>query len=259
MKFSSSNEALYQKAAELSRKKVDSDVDCATIRVILAIFENLLSLFKSFNALNKHESHDAGAAIAGMMLEHYMDMKILHSDDSGEMLTRYREFFHIQKFRAAHRILSFIEDAAGAAKIDAAQYAEYKNESGGIDGVREKVIEVWGADNRGKASYPVHWSGRKCTRVIAHEFGPETEELYIRAYSIPGWHLSDREISGSTSASGSNAILDRIRNGAQLILVEASRIIVEINKDDTASGFINEAAAALRNSPDKPLPLSFFD
>ena len=43
---------------------------------------------------------------------------------------------------------------------------------------RDGVKEVWGADNRGKGSYPVHWSGRKCTRQISQDMGAEYEEMY---------------------------------------------------------------------------------
>lgn len=252
---------LLDRILELTDDKlIISDSCLHSSKMIFQAFSRLVSLFKSFAAMETDKYGEAGSVITGIMLELFMNIKILHTDDTGTMANKYVEYFEVQKFRAAHRILSFSDDAGEQIKIDVADYKHFMSESGGIDEIRKKVIDIWGADNREKASYPVHWSGRKCTRVMAHELGPEIEELYIRAYSIPNWHINcERLETTPEDAPRDTSINDWLHGTAQLILVETAIIILNMGDDNRENSFLNEAAAVLRNSPGKPLPLSFFD
>jgi len=167
-------EALVEGAAPDSPESVDAE--------ILNTFNRMLGIFRSMAALEGPEHYEAAATLAAPVFEMYVDLRLLSGDDTGDMLRRRIEYFDIQKFRAAHRIVSFHEESGGRTELDVDEPKRFREDSGGIEEIRKKVAEVWGPDNRGKSSYPVHWSGRKCTRVLCHEMGSECEELYIEAY-----------------------------------------------------------------------------
>jgi hypothetical protein len=209
----------------------------------------LSGIFSALADLDGPERCEAAAALTGRALELYIDIVLLSGDDNSLPLKR-REFERLRAYRAAHRISSFGADAEGATPLDVSAQHARASEEGGIDAVRKRVIEVWGADNGGKPSYPVHWSGRQCTRVIAHNLGPEFEELYIRAYSMTDWLLGGAlEKSERIGPSDAAAALDWCSAACSLIALEGLRLALEHAGETSRAQNVASAALKLRNNP----------
>ncbi|GEM_PF-2422457 len=209
----------------------------------------LTAIFSALADLAGPARCEAAAALAARSLELYIDIVLLSGNDETLPLKR-REFESLRAFRAAHRISSFGADAEGATPLDVSAQTARALHDGGIDSVRKRVIDVWGPDNGGKPSYPVHWSGRQCTRVIAHNLGPEFEELYIRAYSMTDWLLGRAlEKSDRISPADAAAVFDWCASACSLIVLEALRVALESAGETQRARQLAPAALKLRSNP----------
>jgi len=209
----------------------------------------LTAIFCALADLAGTARFEAASVLTGRALELYIDIVLLTGDDDSLPLKR-REFESLRAFRAAHRISSFGADAEGATPLDVSAQTARALHDGGIDSVRKRVIDVWGPDNGGKPSYPVHWSGRQCTRVIAHNLGPEFEELYIWAYSMTDWLLGRAlEKSESVGPADAAAVYDWCASACSLIVLEALRVSLESAGETQRAQQLAYAALKLRNNP----------
>ncbi len=220
----------------------------------LRAFRRMCELYHSLITLDSVEHYEATTALAALLYERHMDFVLLSGDKRGEMEMRYREFMKLQKYRSAHRMVSFYDESKGRTALDVETQKEYKRLSGGIEEIRKRVAEVWGPDNRGKSSYPVHWSGRKCTRVISSELGVEYEELYIEAYAVLNWLLSsglyeNQELPRATK----EGICEWAHYVGQLTMLDAYSRLINMFDSIAKPEWLDEVVNKLRNHPGKTL------
>lgn len=197
-------------------------------KIISSLFIRLRDTGVALKALSHPSNSEAAAALTGHALELLIDIAVVRDEADGTAAIKREAFIELNKFRAAHRILGFCDDSGDGRGVDAGGQREYMEKSGGIEETRRKVIEVWGPDNGGRPSYPVHWSGRKCSRVIAHEMGPDMEELYIRAYPLANWYLNDgADAGGRLSEQRAERALESILDAACSVISRAVQIVAE--------------------------------
>lgn len=226
----------------------------------LAVFRRMFRIFQSIVSLGGPDHYESAASLAATLFERYMDLELLAGDESGDMLRRHREFVEIQRFRAAHRIAEFHEESGGGTPLDAGEQLRFREITGGIQEIRKKVIEVWGPDNRGKGSYPVHWSGRKCTRQISQDMGVEYEQLYIEAYSVLSWLIhSGMSGGGEPDAALQEEIFAWCHGIAQLVMLEGARTCLEACGAAAEIPWLDRAVDFLRKTPGAALTAAWFD
>ena len=217
---------------------------------VSAVFQRMFRIFQSVTALPGPDGYEAAAALAALLFERYVDLELLAGDASGKMPRLYREFAGIQKFRAAHRLVEFKESRGGESALDAGEQIRFKDLTGGIEEIRKRVVETWGADNRGKGSYPVHWSGRKCTRQLCRDLGAGHEELYLEAYCILSWLLNvGFSMGGEPDAVLREEIFHWCHGISQLVMLEGARALLDTFGEKERRPWLDRAIVFLRNNP----------
>ncbi|HOO56406.1 MAG TPA: hypothetical protein PLN69_06265 [bacterium] len=239
---------------ELKPGEFESD----SAREVATTYIRIMNLFRSIFTLGEVEHYEAIVTLAGNLFELFIDMNLLTGDETGEMHRRRREFLDIQKFRAAHRMVAFHDESGGRTVLDVEEQRRFKENIGGIEQIRKRIAEVWGPDNSGRSSYPVHWSGRKCTRVISHEMGLEYEELYIEVYSVLSWMISNG-MSGEFSEDVKYEICSWCHGVSQLAVLEATKLCAGLSKTVEKLVWLPGAIGTLRRTPGTALTADFFD
>ena len=226
---------------------------------VIATLDRMRALFGAVAALEAPEHYEASSTLAASMFELYADLLFLSGDETGDMLKRRIEFFEIQKFRAAHRMVSFHDESGGENCLNVEPQRRFKEETGGIEEIRNRVARVWGPDKRGKSSYPVHWTGRKCTRVLCHELGTEYEELYIEAYAVLSWMLNCGLSGGGLPDEATAAEIFSWSQGvAQLSMAEDALLCIRQTCGGLGFPLVENAAGELRRRPGSTIGVEWF-
>lgn len=242
--------ALLSEIPDEIRRSNDPCISGEAVNALIRIRE----IYNSLEQLSGAEHYESAASVAALLFERYMDLVLLTSDEAGEMEKRYVEYINLQRFRSAHRVVSFKKNRGEETTLDAEKFVEYKELTGGIEKIRKRVAEIWGTDKGGKASYPVHWTGRKCTRVISSEMGVEYEELYIEAYAVLSWLLScglyeNRDPAHETKRE----ICDWAKYVGQLAALDAINHICDRCKIIDRPAWLADAVKRLRRNPGSTL------
>ena len=198
---------------------------------IVGTYYRIVGWLKALGELNAPSHYQAVASGARSIFELLLDIKLIQSDATGELVKRFHTFPEIEKYRAAHKLVSYC-DRTNNSRI------ECKNQRKFVDGAAKEatieslIIQHWGRTKDGKPRWPDHWSGLSVAQR-AEKLGPKYEERYIEFYPFLSWHIH----SGSTGYAGLEPeTLEKafglMHSMIQQVVVEATKICAEEMKID---------------------------
>jgi hypothetical protein len=159
---------------------------------IVGTYYRIVGWLNALAELDSISHYQAVASGARSLFELLLDIKLIQSDSTGELLGKFDAFPQVERYRSANRLIEYC-DRTGNTKIDCTNQRLF------VGGVARKtemdsiVERRWGRNSGGKLKYPKHWSGLSVPNR-AQKLGSEYEALYFEFYPFLSWHMH----SGST-------------------------------------------------------------
>lgn len=196
-------------------------------KAIVGTYYRMYAWIRSMVAINGRTHFQGAAAAARSLFELLLDIKMLATDKTGELVKRFHAFPEIERFRVAKNIVSFCNDHPNDTKIDDSHQRAFINEPGKQQAVDQAIVSYWGITKTGKPNRPEHWT-EKNVQERARNLGLKYEELYVEVYSLLSWYIH----SGSTGYAGlSEETIEEVFGWAHIIaqqvFIEATLICAE--------------------------------
>ena len=215
---------------------------------IVGSYYRIVGWLKVLRELNSPAHYQAVSSSARSIFELMLDIKLIHSDTSDNLVKKFHAFPEIEKYRAAKNLVSYCEKTNNN-KI------QYSNQKKFIDGdeksiaIESLVIKLWGTNSKGKPNWPKHWSGKNIYER-ANDLGPDVKDLYMEFYPFLSWHIH----SGSTGYAGMpketlEAAFGLMHGMIQKVVIDTTEICakeMKIDKIDNLEKPFNEMISDLR-------------
>jgi hypothetical protein len=222
---------------------------------IVGTYFRIVGWLKALAELNSPSHWQAVASAARSLFELSLDIKLIQSDATGELVRKFHTFPEVEKYRAAQKLVSYC-DRTNNTKIECANQRKFIDGTAKESAINSLIAQYWGTDKKGKPSWPQHWSGLTVASR-ATKLGPHYEELYIEVYPFLSWHIH----SGSTGYAGQKPETLELSFGMmhgtiQEVVLDATEICAEemkIDKIDNLAKPFKQLIEDLRKSTDQIL------
>ena len=222
-------------------------------RAIFGTYYRMYLWIRPMAGMNSRTYYQATAAAARALFELLLDMKILTTDKTGELVEKFHAFPDVEKFRVADNLVSFCESHPDITIPNVAHRRTFINKPGTRQSVDQTIIKYWGIGKKGKPKRPKHWTGKNVPSR-AHGLGLQYEELYFRLYPVLCWNIH----SGSTSyagfsVDGLDACFGVCHSVAQEAFLDATLICAQEMKISKVLDWLPNVIADLRQTPARVL------
>jgi hypothetical protein len=140
---------------------------------IVGTYLRIIAWLKALAQLNSLPHYQAVAAATRSLYELLLDIKLLQSDVTGDLVKKFHAFPQVEKYRAARNLVSFCDKNPNTG-------IECTNQRTFVDGptkeaaINSIVTTHWGTNKNNKPKRPDHWSGMTI-RERAERLGQQYE------------------------------------------------------------------------------------
>ncbi len=119
-------------------------------KAIVYTYYRMYAWVRSMVAMNGRIHFQGAAAAARSLFELLLDIKMLATDKTGELVNRFHAFPKIERFRVAKNIVSFCNDHPNDTKIDDSHQRAFINEPGKQQAIDQAIVSHWGTTKKRK-------------------------------------------------------------------------------------------------------------
>jgi hypothetical protein len=219
---------------------------------IVGTYYRIVGWLKALCELDSLPHYQAVASGARSLFELLLDMKLIQTDSTGDLVKKFHAFPEVERYRAALNLVSYC-DKTNKTGIDCTPQRKFVNGTAKESSINAIILQHWGKTKKGKPNWPSHWSGKNVPDR-AEILGPEYEELYFEFYPLLSWHIH----SGSTgyarfSEKTFESMFGLMHGTIQKVVLDATEICAEemkIDKIDNLEKPFKEMIEDLRKSTD---------
>ncbi|MEX2216906.1 MAG: DUF5677 domain-containing protein [Phycisphaeraceae bacterium] len=184
--------------------KDNPDADPTQYRVRHYPFIRILKWLYTFEKLNETRDYQGVGAGARAIFENYVDLRWLEKFPQDDSYQRFRAFPDVNRYMAADKVVSH-KRKNPSSNLDATPHERFMKQMDASDPTENLVVRLWGINDKGKPSWPVHWTGVSSLRGRAERIGPDCEDAYVQIYPT----LSALTHCGPTPEHGNLAWLEK--------------------------------------------------
>jgi hypothetical protein len=213
---------------------------------IVGTYYRIIGWLKALGELDSLPHYQAVASGARSLFELLMDIKLIHSDTTGDIVQKFHAFPEIEKYRSASTLVSYC-DRTNNETIECSVQRTFVNGEKRKNNIDSIVINNWGTTKNGKPNWPKHWSGKSVSKR-AEMLGSECEALYYELYPFLSWHIH----SGSTGYAGLTqdtieSAFGLMHNTIQKVALDATVICAEEMMIDRVDNLVKDFHATIED------------
>jgi hypothetical protein len=136
---------------------------------LVGTYYRMYAWLRSLLALNGPVHFQGAASAARSLFELLLDIKLLQTDQTGDLVGRFDAFPEVEKYRSAQKLVSY-SDAHPTTTLDCSRQRSFVDGPSKYSSIEATIVKHWGRTKNGKPNWPDHWSGKNVFDR-AHDLG----------------------------------------------------------------------------------------